>query len=158
MKSAHLQKVQARAARVKQLLLPDSVPRGDIADPEQRLRELVLRVGGRDALGPDFPLRGAVADLVRFLGTDVPELIQAVRDAQEETRKARAELADRAGTAYSVTITSDAPLAVSRQVTTLPMTDVIEVSSPEVPEIDPRAREVYAETREAQENATLQRQ
>lgn len=114
MKAEHLRKIAARAERVKQLLLPEAVMRGDVTDPQHRLRELIQRLGGREALGPGFPLRTAVADVVRFLETDIPEMIQAVRDAEEEAWQARRALSARAGTRYQVTITSDAPLAVSR--------------------------------------------
>lgn len=112
MKSDHLKKVEARAERVKQLLLPLAVKRGEVTDPQDRLRELILRVGGRGVLPGDFPLRTAVADVVRFLEVDVPEMLQAVRDAQREVQEARRALLNRVGDRYRLVITSDAPLAV----------------------------------------------
>ena len=90
MKSAHLEKIEARRRRVLQLLLlPDEVPRGEIGDPEDRLRELVRRLGGRDVLGPDFPLRTAVENVRDLLETDVPELMDAVREANSRNAVCR---------------------------------------------------------------------
>lgn len=87
MKAAHLPKIEARRERVLQLLLPDAVPRGEIASPEDRLRELVLRLNGRDVFGPEFPLRTAVANVRQLLEEDIPELMDAVREAQGAQRK-----------------------------------------------------------------------
>jgi len=86
MKTAHLEKIEGRRRRVLQLLLPDEVARGEIGDPEDRLRELVRRLSGRDALGPDYPLRTAVENVRDLLETDIPELMDAVRAAN--TREA----------------------------------------------------------------------
>jgi hypothetical protein len=94
--------------------LPAEVPRGEITDPVKRLRELIHRIGGHDNQNGALPLRNAVTDLVQFLEVDVPELIDAVRAAQEEARQARRELAGRAGTQYQLVISSDAPLAVTQ--------------------------------------------
>jgi hypothetical protein len=58
----------------------------------------------------------ATADFTRLLETDIPELVQAVRDANAERDQARRELAQRAGTKYQVTVSSDAPIAVHREV------------------------------------------
>lgn len=85
MKSAHLEKIEDRRRRVLQMLLPDQAPHtgglADVADPEDRLRELVRRLGGREALGPAFPIKTAVANLRQLLETDLPELMAAVREA-----------------------------------------------------------------------------
>lgn len=81
MKSAHLEKIEGRRRRVLQLLLPDEVARGEVGDPEDRLRELITRLGGRDALGPVFPLRDAVRNVRALLENDVPALMDAVREA-----------------------------------------------------------------------------
>jgi hypothetical protein len=81
MKSSHLEKIEGRRLRVLELLLPDEVPRGEVADPERRLRELIGRLGGRDVLGPEFPLRTAVANVRQLLEEDLPELMAAVREA-----------------------------------------------------------------------------
>jgi hypothetical protein len=116
MNAAHLKKVEARAERVRQLLLPLTVTRGDVGDPQDRLRELIKRIGGRDVIPQDVPLRAAVADVVRFLETDMPEMVQAVRDANAEAQQARRELSMRAGTRYQVTLMSDAPIGVAREV------------------------------------------
>lgn len=127
MRAVHLKKVSDRAERCRQLLFPAQVSRGPVGDPKARLRELVLKVGGREKWGwaPDFPLRTAVDDLERFLFTDVPELIQAVADAQNAARQARLDLAARAGSRYTVTVTSDAPIAIAAREVLPP---------PEVPE------------------------
>ena len=115
MKEDHLKKVEARAARVRQLLLPGTVNRGEVADPQERLRELINRLGGRDEWEwpANFPLRTAVGEVVRFLETDTEEMIRSVREARAEAAQARRDLSARAGTRYTITITSDAPLAVS---------------------------------------------
>jgi hypothetical protein len=88
-KSAHLEKIEARRRRVLQLLLPDEVPRGETGDPEDRLRELVKRLGGRDVLGPGFPLRTAVENVRDLLETDIPELMDAVRAANARNARCR---------------------------------------------------------------------
>jgi hypothetical protein len=80
-KTVHLEKIEGRRQRVLQVLLPDEVPRGEVADPEARLRELVIRLGGRDVLGPEFPLRTAVANIRQLLTEDLPDLMAAVREA-----------------------------------------------------------------------------
>jgi hypothetical protein len=55
-------------------------------------------------------------DLPRLLDVDVPELIQAVRDAKAEAEEARRELAlsKEAGARYQVTVYSESPMRVSR--------------------------------------------
>jgi hypothetical protein len=80
-KSVHLEKIEGRRQRVLQLLLPDEVPRGEVADPERRLRELVIRLGGRDAFGPQFPVKTAIANIRQLLTEDLPDLMAAVREA-----------------------------------------------------------------------------
>jgi hypothetical protein len=111
----HLKKVEERGRLARELLFPQQVSRGMIADPKERLRQLILKVGGRELLGlpPDYPLRTSIENLERFLREDVPELIAAVADAQNAARQARLDLAARAGSRYTVTLSSDAPVAVT---------------------------------------------
>jgi hypothetical protein len=111
-KHAHLVKVEERAKKALELLLPWETPRGEVEDPKKRLRQLIVRVDGerRDELANDV---WAVTELLEH---DVPELIKAVRDAQEDARQARKELSQRAGTRYTVTLSSDAPIGVLHEV------------------------------------------
>lgn len=89
MKTAHLEKIEGRRRRVLQLLLPDEVARGEVGDPEDRLRELITRLGGRDALGPEFPLRTAVENVRALLENDIPALMGAVREANSRNAACR---------------------------------------------------------------------
>jgi hypothetical protein len=118
MKEAHLRKVLDRTNRVRQFLLPDEVRRGEVEDPRKRLRKLLNRIEGYpDTLVEGQSLGSVTYDVVRFLETDMPEMVQAVRDANQAAREARRELArvvaERAGTRYTVTITSDSPIGVT---------------------------------------------
>jgi hypothetical protein len=111
-KTAHLRKLEARAERVRHLLLPEENAQGEVTDSQARLRDLVKRISGGRELAAGVTARQAVADLVQFLDVDLPEMIAAVRDAEESARQARRELSARAGATYRLVITSDAPLAV----------------------------------------------
>jgi hypothetical protein len=122
MKAAHVKRVSERAARVRAFLLPGTVDGAAVPDPQDRLRQLLLRTGGREGLPPDTSLRQAVAEVTRFLETDVPELVQAVFDAQREAREARSALALRAGTTYKAVVYSAAPVKVE-YVTEVPEED-----------------------------------
>jgi hypothetical protein len=55
-------------------------------------------------------------DLPRLLVTDVPELIQAVKDAKAETAEMRRQLTriQEAGARYQVTVYSDSPMKLSQ--------------------------------------------
>jgi len=113
MKAAHLKKLEARAERVRQLLLPEQVHRGEVKDPQDRLREIISRVDG----GDQRLSRDVVYDIAQFLTVDMAEMIEAVREANREIIQARRDLAMRAGSKYKITIMSDSPLAVeSREV------------------------------------------
>jgi hypothetical protein len=86
-KSAHLTNVERRCRRALDALLPDWVARGtdlqEVDDPRQRLKEVIRRVSGT---APDGAAN-LVNDLVTLLETDVPELIEAVREAQGAQRR-----------------------------------------------------------------------
>jgi hypothetical protein len=86
-KSAHLTNVERRCRRALDALLPDWVVRGtdlqEVDDPRQRLKEVIRRVSGA---APDGAAN-LVNDLVTLLETDVPELIEAVREAQGAQRR-----------------------------------------------------------------------
>lgn len=111
MKAAHLEKISKRAERALDLILPFEVSRGEVGDPKDRLGEIIRRVDGKR--NPE--LVNDIWALTELLETDVPAMIQAVRDAQAEVRQARRELSQRAGTTYRITITSDAPLGVFQE-------------------------------------------
>jgi hypothetical protein len=116
-REAHLKKLEARAARVKNLLLPDSIVFNgmdtEIGDPKDRLREIIKRVAGfPEHLNPGETFKGVIRDVEQFLEHDMAELVEAVREANREARQARQELSARAGTRYQITISSDAPLDV----------------------------------------------
>jgi hypothetical protein len=117
MKTGHLDKVAARAERALELLLPWNTARGEVADPRDRLKDIIRRVGGPHRQGSE--IANDIWALTELLETDVPELIQAVRDAQAEARDARAALTARAGDKYQIVIMSDAPIAVRQQETIL---------------------------------------
>ena len=123
MKAAHLVKIQNRVNRAVQILLPDEVARGEVADPEERLRRLIQRVGGWPDLPPGSSWRSAIRDIVTLLEVDVPAMIEAVREANKGRYDAERALRERAGTTYQVTITSDSPIGVLSQ----------KVVEPEVP-------------------------
>lgn len=114
MKAAHLEKVAGRAERALSLLLPWEDNRGaEVDDPKERLRDIIKRVGGGTETSE---LRNDIWALTELLETDVPALIQAVRDAEAEARQARRDLAQRhAGSTYQVTVTSATPIAVEVQ-------------------------------------------
>ena len=124
MKAAHLVKIQRRIDRVTQILLPDEVHRGEVTDPEDRLKKLIKRIDGWPDLPEGSSWRSAVRDIVQVLEVDVPAMIEAVREANKARYDAERALSMRAGTTYQVTITSDAPIAVLRQ----------EVVEPRIPE------------------------
>ena len=124
MKAAHLPKIAARLDRVLQVLLPEEVGRGPVTDPELRLKKLIQRVDGWPELPPGSSWRNAIQDIARILEQDVPDLIDAVREANQERDRAVRALSARAGTRYQVTITSDAPIAVLRQ-------EIVEPPEPE---------------------------
>jgi hypothetical protein len=119
MKAAHMPKIEARRKRAIELLVPEEVARGgEIPDPEKRLAELIKRIDGQSdpqvsAIRPGYPVKQGVDDLMTLLFKDLPEMIEAVRDANREAAEARAALAGRAGTTYTVTITSDSPMRVA---------------------------------------------
>jgi hypothetical protein len=87
MRAVHLTKITARLDRVRVSLLNARVMQGD-------------------------------ADLERLIDIDVPDLIQAVRDAKADADAARRELAQskEATTRYAVTVYSDSPMKISREV------------------------------------------
>lgn len=124
MKAAHLIKIQARADRVKQMLLPDVIIRAgtetEIADPKKRMRGFLRELTGKISGTYQESQNANVAELERFLDVDIPELIQGVRDANREAMEARRELtavlAERAGIKYRLVITSDAPIGVEKAV------------------------------------------
>lgn len=115
MKAAHLEKIAKRADRALRLLLPWEDNRGqEVEDPKERLREIIKRIDGG---GGHNELRNDIWALTELLETDVPAMIQAVRDAQAAEDKARKELnhlaMERAGRRYQVTVFSDAPIKVT---------------------------------------------
>lgn len=89
MKAVHLTKINTRLERVRQ--------------------RLAVHPATSSWMKEDY-------DLPRLLDVDVPELIQAVRDAKTEAAEARRELAlsKEAGARYQVTVHSDSPMRVSR--------------------------------------------
>ena len=111
MKAAHLPKIAGRADAALLLLFPEVTHRGEVVDPDQRLKELIRRLDGAG----DSDLGNDINALRRLLEVDVPEMIQAVREANRETAEARAALAGRAGSTYTVTITSDSPMRVAME-------------------------------------------
>jgi hypothetical protein len=96
MKSAHLPKIEARRDRVMAILLPPEVTRqhngenGQVLDPKKRLAEIITRVDSteRGAVTPNRTTRSDVEDLIRLLTVDVPELIDAVYEANSSMPRA----------------------------------------------------------------------
>jgi hypothetical protein len=90
MKSAHLSKIQRRLEVAVETLLPESTIRGEALAPETRLRKLLARLDSAEFEGqgrPESGWRAAANDIITLLGTDVPELMDAVREAQGAQRK-----------------------------------------------------------------------
>jgi hypothetical protein len=89
-KAAHIPKVERRLAVAVATLLPESTSRGDVEAPGDRLRRLLARLDSAEFEGkgrPESGWRSAVRDIVELLDNDVPELIDAVRQAQGAQRK-----------------------------------------------------------------------
>lgn len=90
MKAAHIPKIERRLAVAIETLLPEKTSRGDVEAPGDRLRRLLARLDSAEFEGrgrPESGWRQAVKDIVELLDHDVPELIDAVREAQGAQRK-----------------------------------------------------------------------
>lgn len=90
MKAAHIPKIERRLAVAIETLLPETTSRGDVEAPGDRLRKLLARLDSAEYDGKGRPEQGwrqAVKDIVTLLDVDVPELIDAVRQAQGAQRK-----------------------------------------------------------------------
>jgi hypothetical protein len=90
MKSAHIPKIERRLRIATETLLPEKTSRGEAVAPGDRLRKLLARLDSAEFEGrgrPESGWRSAVRDIVELLDTDVPELIDAVREAQGAQRK-----------------------------------------------------------------------
>lgn len=90
MKTGHLPKIERRLRIAVETLLPESTSRGDVEAPGDRLRRLLARLDSAEFDGrgrPEIGWRQAVKDIVELLDVDVPELIDAVREAQGGQRK-----------------------------------------------------------------------
>jgi hypothetical protein len=90
MKVAHLAKIERRLRVAVDALLPEKTSRGDVEAPGDRLRRLLARLDSMEYEGrsrPEVGWRQAVVDIVELLDVDVPELIQAVREAQGGQRR-----------------------------------------------------------------------
>lgn len=90
MKAAHIPKVERRLQVAVETLLPEKTSRGEVEAPGDRLRVLLARLDSAEFEGrgrPETGWRSAVRDIVELLDTDVPELIDAVREAQGAQRK-----------------------------------------------------------------------
>jgi len=90
MKTAHIPKIERRLGVAVETLLPEHTSRGEVEAPGDRLRKLLARLDSAEFDGkgrPEVGWRQAVRDIVELLDNDVPELIQAVREAQGGQRK-----------------------------------------------------------------------
>jgi hypothetical protein len=90
MRSSHLAKIERRLDVAVTTLLPESTVRGEVIAPETRLRRLLARLDSAEFDGkgrPESGWRAAASDIIRLLETDVPELMDAVRQAQGAVRK-----------------------------------------------------------------------
>lgn len=90
MKAAHIVKIERRLRIAIETLLPERVARGEVRSPDSRLRRVLTRLDSADYDGrgrPESGWRQAVEDIITLLETDVPELIDAVRQAQGAQRK-----------------------------------------------------------------------
>jgi hypothetical protein len=90
MKAAHIPKIERRLAVAVETLLPESTSRGDVESPGDRLRRLLVRLDSAEFDGkgrPEVGWRAAVNDIVELLDVDVPDLIDAVREAQGALHK-----------------------------------------------------------------------
>lgn len=90
MKTSHLPKIERRLAVAVETLLPEMTSRGEAEAPGDRLRRLLARLDSAEFEGRGRPgegWRAAVRDIVELLDVDVPELIQAVREAQGGQRR-----------------------------------------------------------------------
>lgn len=89
-KSAHIPKIERRLALAVEVLLPESTVRGEVMSPEVRLRKLLARLDSAEFEGkgrPESGWRQAALNITQLLTVDVPELIDAVREAQGAQRK-----------------------------------------------------------------------
>jgi hypothetical protein len=89
-KAAHIPKIERRLRIATETLLPEITSRGEVAAPGDRLRTLLARLDSAEFDGkgrPESGWRSAVRDIVELLDVDVPELIDAVREAQGAQRK-----------------------------------------------------------------------
>jgi hypothetical protein len=89
-RAAHIPKIERRLRIAVETLLPESTSRGDVEAPGDRLRRLLARLDSAEFEGkgrPESGWRSAVRDIVELLDVDVPELIDAVREAQGAQRK-----------------------------------------------------------------------
>jgi hypothetical protein len=90
MKAAHIPKIERRLRIAVETLLPESTSRGEVEAPGDRLARLLARLDSAEFDGkgrPEVGWRSAARDIVELLDTDVPELIDAVREAQGAQRK-----------------------------------------------------------------------
>lgn len=90
MKAAHLAKIKRRLDIAVTTLLPERTVRGEVLNPETRLRRLLARLDSAEFDGkgrPESGWRQAANDIITLLDTDIPELIDAVREAQGAQRK-----------------------------------------------------------------------
>jgi hypothetical protein len=89
-KAAHIVKIERRLRIATETLLPERVARGEVKAPDSRLRRVLTRLDSADYDGrgrPESGWRQAVEDITTLLETDVPELIDAVRQAQGAQRR-----------------------------------------------------------------------
>ncbi len=90
MKAAHIPKIERRLRVARETLLPESTSRGEVQASGDRLRKLLARLDSAEFEGkgrPESGWRAAAQDIVELLDVDVPELIDAVRQAQGAQRK-----------------------------------------------------------------------
>jgi hypothetical protein len=90
MRAAHIPKIQRRLDVAISVLLPESTSRGDVEAPGDRLARLLARLDSDEYEGkgrPESGWRQAAKDIVELLDVDVPELMDAVREAQGAQHK-----------------------------------------------------------------------
>lgn len=90
MKAAHIKKIEQRLALATEVLLPERTSRGEVEAPGDRLRRLLARLDSDDYEGkgrPESGWRMAAQAVVTLLDTDVPELIEALRQSQGAVRR-----------------------------------------------------------------------
>lgn len=90
MKAAHIPKIERRLAVAVETLLPEKTSRGEVEAPGDRLRKLLARLDSAEFDGkgrPESGWRQAAQNIVQLLDVDIPELIDAVREAQGAQRK-----------------------------------------------------------------------